>query len=152
MRRRRSRRRSRLPCPGEGTAAHWRAGQPDEIREGVRIAGGLGAATHDDFGRGFVAIDALDIDTPSEEVVGAMAMSGFSRVPVCEGDIDHIVGFVYIKDVFLQQYLGRPVDLRRLVKEPDRVLRPFKLDRCNVNVKSAIPCPCQLKSNVGRNI
>lgn len=65
-----------------------------------------------------VDIDALDVDTPSEEVVGAIAMSGFSRVPVCEGTIDHIVGFVYIKDVFLQQYLGRPIDLRRLIRPP----------------------------------
>lgn len=65
-----------------------------------------------------IEIDALDIDTPSEEVIGAIAMSGFSRVPVCEGDIDHIVGFVYIKDVFLQQYLGRPIDLRRMIRTP----------------------------------
>lgn len=65
-----------------------------------------------------IDIDALDVDTPSEEVVGAIAMSGFSRVPVCEGTIDHIVGFVYIKDVFLQQYLGRPIDLRRLIRPP----------------------------------
>jgi putative hemolysin len=78
----------------------------------------LGDRTVTDILRPRVDIDALDVDTPSDEVIGAMAMSGFSRVPVCEGDIDHIVGFVYIKDVFLQQYLGRPIDLQRLVRPP----------------------------------
>ncbi len=78
----------------------------------------LGNRTVVDILRPRIDIDAVDIDTPSDEVVGAIAMSGFSRVPVCEGTIDHIVGFVYIKDVFLQQYLGRPIDLRRLIRPP----------------------------------
>ena len=52
----------------------------------------LGDRTVVDILRPRIDIDALDIDTPSDEVVGAIAMSGFSRVPVCEGTIDHIVG------------------------------------------------------------
>lgn len=76
-----------------------------------------------------IDIDAVDIDTPSEEVVGAIAMSGFSRVPVCEGTIDHIVGFVYIKDVFLQQYLGRPIDLRRLIRPPLFIPKSLTISR-----------------------
>jgi len=76
----------------------------------------LGGRTVVDILRPRIDIDAIDVDTPSEEVIGAMAMSGFSRVPVCEGNIDHILGFVYIKDVFLQQYLGRPIELRKLLR------------------------------------
>lgn len=78
----------------------------------------LGDRTVTEILRPRVDIDALDVDTPSNEVVGALAMSGFSRIPVCEGTIDHIVGFVYLKDVFLQQYLGRPIDLRRMIRAP----------------------------------
>lgn len=78
----------------------------------------LGDRTVKEVMRPRIDIDALDIDTPSDEVIGAIAMSGFSRIPVCEKDVDHIVGFVYLKDVFLQQYLGRPIDLRRLVRPP----------------------------------
>jgi putative hemolysin len=78
----------------------------------------LGDRTVAEILRPRVDIDALDIDTPSNEVVGALAMSGFSRIPVCEGTIDHIVGFVYLKDVFLQQYLGRPIDLQRMIRPP----------------------------------
>lgn len=89
----------------------------------------LGERTVTEILRPRVDIDALDIDTPSDEVVGAIAMSGFSRVPVCEGSIDHIVGFVYIKDVFLQQYLGRPIDLRRLVRPPLFVPKTLAISR-----------------------
>ncbi|WP_040593560.1 hemolysin family protein [Schlesneria paludicola] len=78
----------------------------------------LGDRTVSEILRPRIDIDALDLDTPSSEVVGALAMSGFSRIPVCEGTIDHIVGFVYLKDVFLQQYLGRPIDLRRMIRKP----------------------------------
>ena len=78
----------------------------------------LGDRTVSEILRPRIDIDALDIDTPSNEVIGSLAMSGFSRVPVCEGTIDHIVGFVYLKDVFLQNYLGRPIDLRRMIRAP----------------------------------
>ena len=89
----------------------------------------LGERTVSEILRPRIDIDAIDIDTPSEEVIGAMAMAGFSRVPVCEGDIDHIIGFVYIKDVFLQQYLGRPIDLRRLVRPPLFVPKTITISR-----------------------
>ncbi|MBS0204616.1 MAG: HlyC/CorC family transporter [Planctomycetes bacterium] len=89
----------------------------------------LGDRTVVDILRPRIDIDAVDIDTPSAEVVGAIAMSGFSRVPVCEGTIDHIVGFVYIKDVFLQQYLGRPIDLRRLIRPPLFIPKSLTISR-----------------------
>jgi putative hemolysin len=76
-----------------------------------------------------VEIDAIDVDTPPAEVVGAMAMSGFSRVPVCEGDIDHIIGFIYIKDVFLQQYLGHPINIHKLVRPPLFVPKTVSISR-----------------------
>jgi putative hemolysin len=89
----------------------------------------LGDRTVAEILRPRIDIDAIDIDTPAEEVLGAMAMSGFSRVPVCEGDIDHIVGFIYIKDVFLQQYLGRPIDLRRMIRPPLFVPKTIAINR-----------------------
>jgi putative hemolysin len=94
-------------------------------REALR----LGERTVTEILRPRVEIDALDIDTPSDEVVGAIAMSGFSRVPVCEGSIDQIVGFIYIKDVFLQQYLGRPIDLRRMIRPPLFVPKTVTISR-----------------------
>jgi putative hemolysin len=76
-----------------------------------------------------VEIDALEIDTPSQEVPGAVAMSGFSRVPVYEGDLDNIVGFVYIKDVLRQLHMGWPIELRRLLRPTPLVPETLRLDQ-----------------------
>ena len=63
-----------------------------------------------------IEIDALDVDTPPDEVIGAVAMAGFSRLPIHEGDLDHIIGFVYTKDLLLRQHMGWPIELRKLVR------------------------------------
>lgn len=63
-----------------------------------------------------IEVDALDVETPHDELVGAMAMSGFSRLPVYDGDLDQIVGFLYNKDLLLQLHLGREVDVHKLLR------------------------------------
>ena len=40
---------------------------------------------------------------------------GFRALPVYEGDLDHVIGFVHIKDLFRQQYLGWTIELRKLL-------------------------------------
>jgi putative hemolysin len=74
-------------------------------------------------------IDALDAETPPEEIVGAIALSGFSRVPVYEGDLDDILGFIYIKDLLLELHMGRPIELRRLLRPALLVPKSLQLDR-----------------------
>ena len=75
----------------------------------------LGDRTVRDIMRPRIDLDAMDVDTPAEEVLGTVAMAGFSRLPVYEGDLDHVIGFVHIKDLFRQQYLGWPIELRKLL-------------------------------------
>ncbi len=89
----------------------------------------LGERTVRDIMRPRIDLDALDADTPTGEVMGAVAMAGFSRLPVYEGDLDHIVGFVHIKDLFLQQYLSRPIELRKLLHPALFVPETMPLDR-----------------------
>jgi putative hemolysin len=89
----------------------------------------LGERTVRDIMRPRIDLDALDADTPAEEVMGAVAMAGFSRLPVYEHDLDHIIGFVHIKDLFLQQYLGRPIELRKLLHPALFVPETMPLDR-----------------------
>ena len=89
----------------------------------------LGERTVRDIMRPRIDLDALDTETPAEEVMGAAAMAGFSRLPVYEGDLDHIIGFIHIKDLFLQQYLGRPIELRRLLRPALLVPETLPLDR-----------------------
>ena len=71
----------------------------------------------------------LDVNTPAEEVIGSAAMAGFSRLPVYEGDLDHIIGFVHIKDLFRQVYLGWHIELRKLLKPALFVPESMPLDR-----------------------
>jgi putative hemolysin len=89
----------------------------------------LGERTVRDIMRPRIDLDALDADTPAGEVMGAVAMAGFSRLPVYEGDLDHIVGFVHIKDLFLQQYLSRPIELRKILHPALFVPETMPLDR-----------------------
>jgi putative hemolysin len=76
-----------------------------------------------------IDIDALDVETPPEGIVGSVALSGFSRVPVYRRDIDDILGFVYIKDLLLELHMGRPLELRRLLRPTLTVSKSLPLDR-----------------------
>jgi putative hemolysin len=76
-----------------------------------------------------IDLDAMDIDTPPDEVLGAIAMAGFSRLPVYESDLDHIIGYVHIKDLFRQQHLGWPLELRKLLHPALFVPETMRLDQ-----------------------
>ncbi len=64
-------------------------------------------------------VAALDIEDGLEEALRIGVDEGFSRLPVYEEDIDHIIGILHIKD--LLPYVGREmpkeVTLRNLVRE-----------------------------------
>ena len=76
-----------------------------------------------------IEIDALDIDTPADQVAGSVVMSGFSRVPIYEGNLDNIIGFVYIKDILLQLHMGWPLELKKLLRPVPFVPETLPLDR-----------------------
>ena len=76
-----------------------------------------------------IDIDAVDAETPEEELLGVISMAGFSRLPVYEGDLDHIIGFVHLKDVLRQHYLGWKLDLRKLVRPALTVPDTMRLDQ-----------------------
>ena len=44
-------------------------------------------------------IHALEINATSEEVLKSFVDSGFSRIPVYETEMDHVVGILYYKDI-----------------------------------------------------
>ncbi len=89
----------------------------------------LGDRSVRDIMRPRIDLDAIDVGTPADEVIGVVAMAGFSRLPVYEKDLDHIVGFVHIKDLFRQQYLGWPIELRKLMHPALFVPETMPLDR-----------------------
>jgi putative hemolysin len=76
-----------------------------------------------------IDLDAMDVNTPSEEVLGTAAMAGFSRLPVYEGDLDHVLGFIHIKDLLRHLHLGWTVELRKMLHPALFVPETMTLDR-----------------------
>jgi len=89
----------------------------------------LGDHTVREVMRPRLEMDALDVDTPEQEVLGALAMAGFSRLPVYEENLDHIIGYVHLKDIVRQQYLGWGIHLRKLIHPALFVPESLPLDR-----------------------
>ena len=54
-------------------------------------------------------IEELDIDAPLEEVIDTSVKTGHSRLPVCDGGLDNIVGILNIKDL-LGLIVNKPAD------------------------------------------
>lgn len=76
-----------------------------------------------------VRMQALDVTTPANEVVQRLTETGYSRVPVYEEDLDHIVGVLYLKDVLRAIGEGRTWEMRRLLHPPLYVPEMVQISR-----------------------
>ncbi len=45
-------------------------------------------------------VDFLRTDQPVGEILRTVQKSAYTRLPLCDGDIDHVVGLVHMKDLF----------------------------------------------------
>ena len=61
-----------------------------------------------------VDVEVIDVEDSRADIIDTIRCTGFSRFPVYEGEMDHIIGLLYVKDFFLNE--GTP--LRELLKEP----------------------------------
>ncbi|MBT3389934.1 MAG: HlyC/CorC family transporter [Chloroflexi bacterium] len=77
-----------------------------------------------------IDVHALEIGAPLSVAVDTLLNSGYSRVPVYEENIDHILGLLYAKDLLQVWREGNgQTDLRRdLLREPYFVPEAKKLD------------------------
>ncbi len=110
------------------------AGRAEGILEAVEQAVAtealrLGERSVRDIMRPRIDLDALDIDTPPDEVLGAIAMAGYSRLPVYEESLDHVIGYVSLKDVMRQNWMGWPIQLRKILHPALFVPETMPLDR-----------------------
>lgn len=75
-------------------------------------------------------VSAVEINTPIAEALRVGVDNGYSRIPVYEEDIDHIIGILYIKD--LLPYVGQPlpkeVTIRHLLRDTHFVPDTKKCD------------------------
>jgi len=110
------------------------AGRAEGVLEAVEqaVAAGalrLGERTVREIMRPRIDIDAIDVDTPADEIIGAIAMAGYSRLPVYDGSLDRILGYVAIQDVLRTSWMGWPVDLRKMMRRAAFVPETMPLDR-----------------------
>jgi CBS domain containing-hemolysin-like protein len=68
-----------------------------------------------------VDIKALPLDATYQEIDEAFAGNAFSRLPIYEEDIDHIVGIIYYKDFYQAEEEGFKLD--DIIKEPMFVMK-----------------------------
>lgn len=54
-----------------------------------------------------IDVEAVSVDADQEEIARVFADTGYSRLPVYEGNIDHVVGIVYQKDFHNRVYRTR---------------------------------------------
>lgn len=62
----------------------------------------------------------INIDTPLSEYLDELIEEKYSRVPVYEGDIDNIIGILYMKDFFIEarKHGFENVDIRSILHQP----------------------------------
>ncbi|MDA3896967.1 MAG: hemolysin family protein [Desulfobacteraceae bacterium] len=94
----------------------------------------------DDIGVSHIMTPSVDmflIDKSAELHLEKIVESGFTRIPVIDGDIDHIVGMVNIKDLFRQQASATEgLVLEEVMREPYFVPENKKLDQLLNQFKS----------------
>jgi putative hemolysin len=59
---------------------------------------------------------AAPVDRPVSEVLKLAADSAYTRIPIYEGDIDHIMGFVHLRDLFALYRTDDNADIRSIVR------------------------------------
>jgi len=63
-------------------------------------------------------IDYLSLSKNWKENLEIIYRTGHTRYPLCETDIDHVIGMVHIKDIFLQRIeIRSPADLLKIKRE-----------------------------------
>jgi CBS domain containing-hemolysin-like protein len=73
--------------------------------------------------------DMFVLDADRMPPLKEMIESGFTRIPVIEGDIDHVVGILNIKDFFMQLATNKgKINIRRIIRIPYFVPENKKLD------------------------
>lgn len=86
----------------------------------------------------------LDVNRSYASNLGEARASGHTRYPLCDGDLDRVLGIVHIKDLFLTPpLLGENVDLRSIAREPllfpeslqiEQVLARFQKQRVHLGI------------------
>lgn len=75
-----------------------------------------------------IEMTTIWIDDPVDEIVRTIEESGFSRFPVCDENIDNIVGILSTKQFFLNLHKENPLPLREILYKPYLVPETVRAD------------------------
>ena len=76
-------------------------------------------------------ITGVDITASFDEVLALAESSGFSRFPVYDGDLDHICGIVYIKDILFYENSRNAFNLKNVLRPPLFILENRRISVVN---------------------
>jgi len=65
-----------------------------------------------------VDVVALQLPVTTDDIARAVRESGHSRFPVYEEDLDHLVGVLFVKDLFRMSEVPTPEEISRRLREP----------------------------------
>ena len=74
-----------------------------------------------------VDVLAIDIEDSWDEITATIAKSHYTRIPVYEGSIDHIIGVLHMNKFLKAIVDSEEVDIRALLMEPCYVYKTMKL-------------------------
>ena len=74
-----------------------------------------------------IDITAVSTDVTKEEMARVFSESGFSRIPIYEGDLDNIIGIVYYKDFFTMS-LDSDTPITEIVKPVIYITKTQKIN------------------------
>lgn len=112
----------------------------------ARVLGGILRFTEISVDRAMtprVELVAVHADATEREIGEAFDRSGRSRLPVYEGDLDHVVGVLLLKDLLTWEGEREQLRARHLMREPyfvpestraDRLFREFQARRVHIAV------------------
>src|SRR5690606_21240272 len=63
-------------------------------------------------------ISAVEVDCASDEVLARITSDGYSRVPIYQEDLDHIIGIIHTKDILPILNNGETLDVKKIMRKP----------------------------------
>lgn len=70
---------------------------------------------------------AVDKTAPVAQIIEKVLENGYSRVPVFEGTVDHIVGIIFTKDLLLKLHAGKPFSIETILRPAHYIASNKKL-------------------------
>jgi CBS domain containing-hemolysin-like protein len=80
-------------------------------------------------------MEVLDVAATAAQVTARVTASPRSRYPVVDGDLDHVVGVLHIKDFIRASQRGRSLDLDQLARPVPTVVASTTADRLLARLK-----------------